>query len=51
MRDHYTGAIIVPAMRSELLRDLQGRELIADVTTPDELDAHLTCTSAVSCRC
>jgi len=29
-------------MRSELLRDLQGRELIADVTTPDELDAHLT---------
>jgi len=42
MRDHYTGAIIVPAMRSELLRDLQGRELIADVTTPDELDAHLT---------
>jgi tyrosyl-tRNA synthetase len=42
MRDHYTGAIINPAMRSELLRDLQGRELIADVTTPDELDAHLT---------
>jgi len=42
MRDHYTGAIIIPAMRSELLRDLQGRELIADVTTPDELDAHLT---------
>src|SRR5437867_590847 len=41
MRDHYTGAIIVPAMRSELLRDLQGRELIADVTTPDELDAYL----------
>ena len=28
-------------MRSDLLRDLQGRELIADVTTPDELDAHL----------
>ena len=42
MRDHYTGAIIIPAMRSELLRDLQGRELIADVTTPDELDAHLS---------
>src|SRR5215467_10995209 len=29
-------------MRSELLRDFQRRELIADVTTPDELDAHLT---------
>src|SRR5262245_28323445 len=28
-------------MRSELLRDFQGRELIADVTTPEELDAHL----------
>src|SRR3989442_9337584 len=42
MRDHYnTGAIITPAMRSNLLCDLQSRELIADVTTPDELDAHL----------
>ncbi len=41
MRVHYTGAIIVPAMRSDLLRDLQSRELIADITTPDELDAHL----------
>src|SRR6058998_4035715 len=41
MRHHYTGAIIIPAMRSNLLCDLQGRELIADVTTPDELDAHL----------
>jgi len=41
MRDHYTGAIIIPAMRSDLLRDLQSRELIADVTTPDDLDAHL----------
>jgi tyrosyl-tRNA synthetase len=29
-------------MRSELLRDFQRRELIADVTTPEELDAHLT---------
>src|SRR5499426_4906152 len=28
-------------MRSELLRDFQRRELIADVTTPEELDAHL----------
>ena len=28
-------------MRSDLLRDFQQRELIADVTTPDELDAHL----------
>jgi len=28
-------------MRSDLLRDFQRRELIADVTTPDELDAHL----------
>ena len=28
-------------MRSNLLCDLQGRELIADVTTPDELDAYL----------
>src|SRR5881396_4153281 len=42
MRHHYnTGAIIIPAMRSNLLCDLQGRELIADVTTPDELDAYL----------
>ena len=41
MRDHYTGAIIVDAMRSELLRDFQQRELIADITTPEELDAHL----------
>ena len=41
MRGHYTGAIIFPAMRSELLQDFQRRELIADVTTPDELDAHL----------
>jgi tyrosyl-tRNA synthetase len=29
-------------MRSDLIRDLQSRELIADVTTPEELDAHLT---------
>jgi tyrosyl-tRNA synthetase len=28
-------------MASELLRDFRDRELIADVTTPDELDAHL----------
>jgi tyrosyl-tRNA synthetase len=28
-------------MRSDLLRDLESRELITDVTTPDELDAHL----------
>jgi tyrosyl-tRNA synthetase len=28
-------------MRSDLLRDFQRRELIADVTTPEELDAHL----------
>src|SRR5215467_12876585 len=42
MRRYYTGAIISPAMRSELLRDFQRRELIADVTTPEELDAHLT---------
>jgi tyrosyl-tRNA synthetase len=28
-------------MRSDLLRDLQSRELIVDLTTPDELDAHL----------
>jgi tyrosyl-tRNA synthetase len=28
-------------MRSDLLRDFQRRELIADVTTPDELAAHL----------
>jgi tyrosyl-tRNA synthetase len=28
-------------MRSDLLADFQRRELIADVTTPDELDAHL----------
>src|SRR5262245_1993163 len=42
MRGHYTGAIISPAMRSELLRDFERRDLIADVTTPDELDAHLT---------
>jgi len=41
MRRHYTGAIISSAMRSDLLRDFQRRELIADVTTPDELDAHL----------
>jgi tyrosyl-tRNA synthetase len=41
MRRYYTGAIIVPAMRSDLLQDLQRRELIADVTTPEELDAHL----------
>src|SRR5437762_13284839 len=41
MRHHYTGAIIISAMRSNLLCDLQGRELIADVTTPDELDAYL----------
>jgi tyrosyl-tRNA synthetase len=41
MRLHYTGAIIGTAMRSELLQDLQARDLIADVTTPEELDAHL----------
>jgi tyrosyl-tRNA synthetase len=29
-------------MRSDVLRDFQRRELIADITTPDELDAHLT---------
>jgi tyrosyl-tRNA synthetase len=28
-------------MRSELLRDFERRELIADLTTPEELDAHL----------
>lgn len=28
-------------MRSELLRDFQRRGLIADITTPEELDAHL----------
>src|SRR5438874_10936746 len=28
-------------MASELLRDFRDRELIADVTTPDELDPHL----------
>jgi tyrosyl-tRNA synthetase len=28
-------------MRSDLLRDFRRRELIADVTTPEELDAHL----------
>jgi len=28
-------------MRSDLLRDFQQRELIADLTTPEELDAHL----------
>jgi tyrosyl-tRNA synthetase len=28
-------------MRSDLLRDLRSRELVADVTTPDELEAHL----------
>src|SRR3989442_1187360 len=42
MRDHYnTGAIITPAMPSNLLCDPRGRDLIADVPPPDELDAHL----------
>src|SRR5262249_19581172 len=40
MRRHYTGAIISPAMRSELLRDFQRRDLIADLPPPGELDAH-----------
>src|SRR5262249_24877955 len=42
LRDYYPGAITSPAMPSELLRDFQGRELIADVTPPEELDVHLT---------
>ena len=29
-------------MRSNVLRDFEQRELIADITTPEELDAHLT---------
>ncbi len=41
MHSHYTGAIIVEAMGSNLLNDFQHRELIVDVTTPDELAAHL----------
>src|SRR5689334_11616631 len=41
MRRHSTSGIIVPAMRSDLLRDFERRELIADITTPEELDAHL----------
>jgi tyrosyl-tRNA synthetase len=41
MHSHYTGAIIVEAMGSDLLNDFRRRELIVDVTTPDELAAHL----------
>jgi tyrosyl-tRNA synthetase len=32
---------IMPAMRSPLLRDLTARGLVADMTSPDELDRHL----------
>src|SRR5262249_59757799 len=57
MRDHYTGGPPWPwrtsapcdnarrwndTMRSPWLVDLQQRGLVADVTKPEELDAHLT---------